>query len=374
MTEQPEEQGTAPIADEGVPASPPTDETPAVAAAVAAAPGAAAGAAAAAPAGSEESGHRRRVALLLFLSAVALSLAVFAAWYLLFHKPFSEFPLPNLTAPAMPGYSYSLYGVARPTGIAVTSDGSRIYATQTEGAAEVVVYDDHGNQLESLLPPDTGTDHVFVYVAIDPLTGNVYVSDRPTASIDIYSPDGTFLRTFDAPTALNGWQPLGLSFDDAGNLLVTDVANGMVDEFGPDGSLLRSIGAANQFNFPNDALSDTDGRLYVSDSNNGRLVVLDQSGSQVATVRRGPAEGDLGLPRGLALDEQSRLYVVDVTEQAVKVYRAGTADGQPQFLGDFGTQGRGDGAFSFPNAVATDTRGRVYVADWDNDRIQVWSY
>jgi sugar lactone lactonase YvrE len=30
--------------------------------------------------------------------------------------------------------------------------------------------------------------------------------------------------------------------------------------------------------------------------------------------------------------------------------------------------------FRFPNAVATDARGRIYVADWDNNRIQVWSF
>jgi sugar lactone lactonase YvrE len=33
-----------------------------------------------------------------------------------------------------------------------------------------------------------------------------------------------------------------------------------------------------------------------------------------------------------------------------------------------------DGQFEFPNGVAVDTRGRVYVADTVNDRVQVWSY
>lgn len=318
--------------------------------------------------------RRWRIALLLLLIGVALSLAIFTAWYLLFHKPISEFPLPNIVTQAMPGYEYSLYGIGRPTGIAVASDGSRIYVTQTEGSTAVMVFDGHGNQVATLTPPDTGTDHVFVYVAIDPLSGDVYVSDRPTASIYVYSADGTYLRTFDAPAGLAGWQPLGLSFDPAGQMLVTDAVRGQVDEFGTDGVLVRTIGQANQFNFPNAAVFDQDQRLYVSDSNNGRLIVLDQSGNQLAVVRRGPGDGDLGLPRGLAIDDESRLYVVDTTDQSVKVYSADGADAQPAFLGSFGTEGSGDGAFSFPNAVATDNHGRVYVADWNNDRVQVWSY
>jgi tripartite motif-containing protein 71 len=260
-------------------------------------------------------------------------------------------------------------------GIAVSSDGSRIYAAQSEPTAAVVVFDAHGQQVAQMDPPDPTSYHVFVYVALNPLTGEIYVSDRPAGAIYVYGADGSYERTFDPPSPLAGWSPLGLNFDAAGNLFVTDAAVGRVYEFGPDGSLVRSIGANNQFSFPNSALDDSAARLYIADSNNGRLAVLGNDGSQLAVVRRGPGDGDLGMPRGIALDNQSRLFVVDATSQAVKVYRvAADASGQPTFVGQFGTQGVGDGQFNFPNAVATDSRGRVYVADWANDRIQVWSY
>lgn len=319
--------------------------------------------------------RRRRLVLLAFLSITAAGLAVFTVWYLIFRQPISEFPLPNLTAEAMPGYQFSIYGATRPTGIAVNSDGSLIYVAQSEPTAAVVVFDGHGQRVTQMDPPDPTSYHVFVYVALDPLTGDIYVSDRPAAAIYVYGADGTYKRTFDPPSALAGWSPLGLNFDPAGNLFVTDAAVGRVYEFGPDGALLRSIGAKDQFSFPNSALDDSVARLYVADSNNGRIAVLGGDGSQLAVVRRGPGDGDLGMPRGIALDDHSRLFVVDATSQAVKVYRvAADASGQPTFVGQFGTQGVGDGQFNFPNAVATDSRGRVYVADWANDRIQVWSY
>lgn len=338
-------------------------------------PDALAGAAALAGEPPQSRRRRRRIALLAFLSIVALGLATFTAWYLIFRQPISEFPLPNLTTEAMPTYQFSMYGATRPTGIAVNSDGSRIYAAQSEPTAAVVVFDAHGQRVAQMDPPDPSSYHVFVYVALNPLTGEVYVSDRPAAAIYVYGADGTYKRTFDPPSSLAGWSPLGLNFDSAGRLFVTDAAVGRVYEFGPDGSLVRTIGADKQFSFPNSALDDSAARLYIADSNNGRLAVLGDDGSQLAVVRRGPGDGDLGMPRGIALDNQSRLFVVDATSQAVKVYRVAADDsGQPTFVGRFGTQGVGNGQFNFPNAVATDSRGRVYVADWANDRIQVWSY
>jgi DNA-binding beta-propeller fold protein YncE len=320
-------------------------------------------------------GRRARLLLLGVLSAAALSLVVFSGWYIMFRRPMSEFPLPNISTAPMPTYNYSLYGVSRPMGIAVTPDGTRIYVTQTEPDTAVLAFDAHGNQLATLLPPETNSDHVFVYVALDPLSGDVYVSDRPAGAIYVYSGDGAFLRTFDPPTGMEGWQPLGLSFDATGHFYVTDVSDGRIHEFDPGGSLVMSIGQPDQFSFPNGVVADQNQRVYVSDSNHGRLVVLDSNGAVLAVLRRGPSAGDLGMPRGVAIDDQSRLYVVDTTDHGVKVYRPGSdATATPTFLGRFGAEGSGEGAFAFPNAVATDTRGRVYVADWDNDRVQVWTY
>ena len=44
------------------------------------------------------------------------------------------------------------------------------------------------------------------------------------------------------------------------------------------------------------------------------------------------------------------------------------------YLGFFGGQGVTNGTFQYPNGVALDARGRIYVTDAGNDRVQVWSY
>jgi DNA-binding beta-propeller fold protein YncE len=350
------------------------------AAAVAVAPAASGGADVpeAAAAAEPPKRRRRRLALLAFLGLMAGGLLLFSGWYLMTRKPISELPLPGLSIESTPSYSTSIYGITRPTGIAVTADGSRIYVTQSEGTPQVDIFDSKGTQVGTITPPPDSTgDHVPVYVAIDPKSGDVYVSDRPTASIYVYSADGTYRRTFDPGPTLKGWQPLGLSFDKDGNFLVTDVSGpaNRVHEFANDGSLTRTVGQASQFSFPNGVTVDDAGNFYVADSNNGRLVVFDPSGQQLAVVRRGPAAGDLGMPRGTAIDDRGRVYVVDTTGQTVKVYHSiKQGDITPAYIGQFGVEGTTDGAFGFPNGIAVDTRARVYVADWNNNRVQIWSY
>jgi DNA-binding beta-propeller fold protein YncE len=325
--------------------------------------------------GTDDRQRRRRMALLVLLSLLAVGPLAFSGWYLIFRKPISLIPLPGIDLVPMPNYSYSLYGPSKPTGIAVNPDGSRIYVTQTSGDTAVFVLDNQGNLINTIGAPTATSDHVFVFVALNPLTGELYVSDRPMAQIEIYDANGTWLRQFEPPASLAGWQPLGVNFSGDGHLFVTDAADSSVHEFDEAGQLLRTVGTTGEFSFPNAALTDAAGRLYIADSNNGRVVVLDRSGQILGVIRRGPSAGDLGMPRGMAMDDQGQLFVVDTADHTVKVYRPSSDPvGVPSYLGTFGQPGIGEGAFRFPNAVATDTRGRIYVADWNNNRIQVWSF
>ena len=320
---------------------------------------------------------RRRKVLLVLLTSMCAVFVVVSGWYLLNRKPITQLPLPVITVEQIPHYAFSVYGVTAPTGVAVSADGSRIYVTQTSRDPGVLIFDGSGRTLGVARPPaSTGAIHVPVYVAVEPRSGDVYVSDRPTGSIYVYSADGRYRRTFDPGPSLDGWQPLGLGFDARGDLFVTDVGGpNRIHVFGADGTLVRSIGAAGALNFPNGVAVDAADNVYVTDSNNGRLVVFDPAGRQIAVIRRGPAEGDLGLPRGAAVDDAGRVYVVDTTAHAVQLYQAlAPGDRSPRYIGRFGVQGTDDGAFEFPNGVAVDGRARVYVADWDNNRVQVWTF
>lgn len=325
----------------------------------------------------EDRRRRRKLLLLVVLGLAVLGLLLFSLWYLLFRQPISVLPLPGITQADLPHYAYSIYGVDAPIGVAVSPSGDRIYVTETGAERLIHIFDGKGSQLGTFEPPNTTpATRIPVYVAIDPTTEDVYVSDRTSASIVVYDRDGSFRRRFEPVPGLASFAPLGLTFDPGGHLYVTDVGGPVhrIIEFDRDGKVLREIGAPGQFSFPNGLAIDLAGNLVVADSNNGRISVLDEDGRQIAAIGRGMAAGELGLPRGAAVDGRDRLYVSDSTGQALRVYSLEQQSARPKYFGAVGSEGVGDGQFQYPNGVATDARARIYVVDWANDRVQVWSY
>ena len=149
---------------------------------------------------------KRKGAIAALLIAMVI-LALLFAWYLMNRKPLSE--LPGLSVAKVPSYQFSIYGTSHPLGVAATASGDRIYVTESDGTRLVRVFDSKGKPAGTLTPPkSTGASHIPVYVAINPKTQDVYVSDRVTASIYVYDAKGTYLRTFAPKGDLGGkWAP-----------------------------------------------------------------------------------------------------------------------------------------------------------------------
>lgn len=330
--------------------------------------------------------HRKRrgklVVLGLVLSLISVVALVFG-WYMTTHKPLSQ--LPGMETGQTPNYSFSIYGVTRPLGVAVSPSGDRIYVTQSDGPRDVRVFNHNGKQIGRLTPPaSTGVGgHTPVYVAINPKTQDVYVSDRFAGAVYVYDEKGTYLRKFDpskakptgVPKAISQWAPLGLAFGSDGTFYVTDVSHGQrVLAFAPDFATVRVIGSQAGMSFPNGVVADENGNLEVTDSNNGRLLVFDRNGTVAGTIGHGIGDGDLGLPRGVAVNG-NKLFVVDATDHMVRIYKVGKGDAlSPTYLAAFGSEGRLDGTFEYPNGIAVDSRARIYVTDRENNRVQVWTY
>jgi DNA-binding beta-propeller fold protein YncE len=328
----------------------------------------------AAPAGMKN--KKRKIAALVSLLVI---LALLFIWYLMNRKPLSE--LPGLGGTALPHYQSSIYGSTKPLGVAVTASGDRIYVTSSDGDRLAKAFDHAGKLVATLKPPkSTGPNHLPMYVAINPTTQDVYVSDRMTSEIYVYDAKGTYLRTFAPKGNLGGkFAPLGLAFAPDGTLYVTDIRGAdskihRVVVFGADGTLLRSLGTPGQLSFPNGIALDASGNVDVADSNNGRLVVFNAAGKMIATISPGVGEGDLGMPRGVAVDDTGKLLVVDTADHMIRTYSTDKSKLTPTYIGSFGTEGQLDGAFEYPNGVATDKRAHVYITDRENNRVQVWGY
>nr|MBC7245839.1 6-bladed beta-propeller [Chloroflexota bacterium] len=79
----------------------------------------------------------------------------------------------------------------------------------------------------------------------------------------------------------------------------------------------------------------------------------------------GTGAGQFNDPKGIAVDEQGNVYVVDTRNHRVQVF-----DNAGRYVRGWGRQGDGAGEFQEPWGIAVDKGGDVYVADTWNHRIQ----
>src|SRR5437762_516536 len=78
--------------------------------------------------------------------------------------------------------------------------------------------------------------------------------------------------------------------------------------------------------------------------------------------------GPFNFPNGVATDAAGNVYVADAGNNRIQKFSStGT------YLTRWGSAGSGNGQFSYPSGVATDAAGNVYVADEGNNRIQKFS-
>ncbi|MBM4035534.1 MAG: hypothetical protein FJ291_27650 [Planctomycetes bacterium] len=125
-----------------------------------------------------------------------------------------------------------------------------------------------------------------------------------------------------------------------------------------------------QLNRPEGLGYDSEGRLYVADSNNHRILVFSTELKLAQTIgSEGREPGQFTRPTDVAFDAQGRIVVADAGNNRVQVLdRAGKplkAIGEPK-------GGEGDGQFRAPTKVATDENGHIIVTDTGNHRLQVF--
>jgi tripartite motif-containing protein 71 len=123
--------------------------------------------------------------------------------------------------------------------------------------------------------------------------------------------------------------------------------------------VLTEASLPGHFSDPVAVAIDRAGNVYVADSGNGRIQVLDPSGMPLRQIgKSGGGPGELKRPSGVAVDDAGNVYVADTGNFRVQKFGPDGAS-----LATWGTKGTGEGMFRAPYGVAVDGGGNVYVTD-----------
>jgi len=238
--------------------------------------------------------------------------------------------------------------------------------------------------------------------------GNVYIADlgnQRVRRVDSHGIITTYAGTgtagFSGDTgpataaALN--VPTGIALDRAGSLYVTDEGNNRVRRVDPHKTISTFAGTATagfggdgrrardaRLDRPTGIAVDDVGNVYIADSGNNRIRRVNPHG-MITTVAGGGTSATTGndgraidialdRPTGLALDRSGDLYFAESGDNRVRLV---DRDGTIRTVAGTGTAGfGGDGGpatqaqLDHPDALAVDSHGNVYIADYGNNRIR----
>ncbi len=213
-----------------------------------------------------------------------------------------------------------------PIDIAIDEERGFIYVTDSKGGI-VKVFKDMGKEFvdelgREVLDRPTG-------IAINAKTSELLVVDTLSANIFRYELSSRRLKgIFGGNGTKEGkfHYPTNIYVAGDGTILVSDSLNFRIQVFSPEGRFLRSFGSAGDgpgyFSRPRGVAADSDGNIYVVDGLFDNVQVFDREG-RLLMAFGGPGHGygEFWLPTGIFIDKKDMIYVSDSYNKRVQVFQ-----------------------------------------------------
>jgi trimeric autotransporter adhesin len=198
--------------------------------------------------------------------------------------------------------------------------------------------------------------------------------------------------------------PQGVAVDALGNIYIADAYSNRIRMITKRTGVITTvagygIGGTNsgdggqatlaELSSPQDVALDASGNIYIADTSNDRIRMVDTSTGVITTVAGGGKYeignvrdggqailADLSLPIGVIIDASGNIYIADAAHYRIRMVTKST--GVITTVAGTGTTGySGDGGpatsakLSFPCGIAVDASGNIYISDRENGRVRM---
>jgi DNA-binding beta-propeller fold protein YncE len=276
------------------------------------------------------------------------------------------------------------YELCRPHGLAMGS-GDVLYVADSDNA-RVQVFQLVGDSMvfsQSITTTDTTVFNWVSAVAVD--ANNLYVADEGSGQVHVFSRNGVYGATIAGDCGgSKDWfcSPMDVAVDSSGNVYVADPWERFRVMKCGGWTCTTFAGFPNVpytttnylYNKPNGIAVDGSGNIFLTEEMGRQLIKLNSSGTFQWSVGTpgiwGNDDAHFGNPQQVAFDSSGRLYVADADNNRVQIFNSNGS--YFNRLGG-GNCGVGNNQFCWPAGVAVGSNGRIYVADTNNHRVQVFN-
>lgn len=211
--------------------------------------------------------------------------------------------------------------------------------------------------------------------------GNIYISDTRNSRIQKWAPGATSGITVAGGNGKGSagnqlFTPMGIHVDQAGNIFIADNGNHRIQKWSPNSTTGITVAGgngsgtnSNQLWFPRDVFIDNGGNLFITDYFNNRIQKFAPGATSGTTII------NTRIPFGIQVDNSGNVFVS--SDSDVKKW----SPVQP-FNGEYiGVRVAGndysgsiENFLSLATDLFVDKGGNIYIADYQNFRVQKYQY
>jgi sugar lactone lactonase YvrE len=218
--------------------------------------------------------------------------------------------------------------------------------------------------------------------------GNLYTADSNNSRVQKFDAAGNYVRSYGVTgvpyltDSFHYYRPY-VAVDAANNILVLESWGQRLIKLSPSGAPLwvrgtpgitrdgNNVDDAAHFFYPGGMDTDKAGNIFVGDNN--RVQIFDKNGNVKGHIGTGFGSGayQFSWVSDVVVDNRGRIFVGDPNNQRVQVFDKNLS--YVQTLGQTGISGKDNAHFDNPNGLALDKSGALYVVDRNNCRVQKFS-